>query len=171
MEISHSKRLGGIGVAFATQVFLTHNFNVFKDETDLSRIDLIIEKNCILKKIQVKTSESYDEFTSSTKFSLKKSGPNGYVHLYTPDEIDYFFLYDYVQNDYCIVKCSDYKNGTQITIRNNKTKNNQTSNIKYWNNMEKIEIILRDYTPNIHSVMDDDIVQTTTLSNGLGNQE
>lgn len=162
MEISHKKRLGGIGVSFATQIFLIHNFNVFKDETDLSRIDLIIEKDGVLKKIQVKTTETYDEDTTLTKFPLRKSGPNGYIHYYTTDEVDYFFLYDHIQNDYCIVKYAECNLKTQITLRKSKTKNNQTSNVNYWDDMGKIEVILRDYTPNIHQKMDDDIVQTTT---------
>jgi hypothetical protein len=156
----HSKNKGAIGEAKITTFFLEKGYNVFKEFGDLSRIDLIIEKQGKLKTIQVKTITSK---RNVVELYSKKDGPN-YSYSYEPEDVDIFAVYildkDLIffvaSKELCSFKAC-------MNFRLEKPKNNQTKKIRYVKDYT-FERILRDYTPNTltNNVEGDDIVQTTT---------
>lgn len=86
----HSKFKGNIG-AFALSLFLAENgYSVFTEEGDISKVDIIAEKNGKLTKFQAKSVTPVDGKISA---ELRKCGPN-YVYRYTKDDFDHMSLYD-----------------------------------------------------------------------------
>lgn len=156
----HSKKKGTIGEAKITAFFLEKEYNVFKEFGDLSRIDLIVEKQGKLKTIQVKTITSKNNVVY---LSNKKDGPN-YSYSYEPENVDIFAVYIFDKDLIFFVSSKElcaFKKS--MSFRLEKPKNNQTKKIRYVKDYT-FERILRDYTPNTltNNVEGDDIVQTTT---------
>jgi len=156
----HSKAKGTIGEAKAIQHFLQNGFRVFTEFGDLSRIDLIVEKNNQLLKIQVKSYTSKD---NKVVLYSKKAGPNYNFH-YTEGDVDIFAVYILDKDELFYVSAKELcamKSG--LTFRLAEPKNGQKKMIRYPKDYT-LERILRDYTPNTltSNVEGDDIVQTTT---------
>lgn len=66
------------------------NLNVFSELGDLSKIDLIVETENKLVKVQVKYARLNHGRIS---LSVRKSGPNGYRYNYTESDVDVFAVY------------------------------------------------------------------------------
>lgn len=66
------------------------NLNVFSELGDLSKIDLIVETEKQLIKVQVKYARLKDQ---RINLSVRKSGPNGYRYNYTTSDVDMFAVY------------------------------------------------------------------------------
>lgn len=99
----NTKRLGNIGEVKAISKFVEMQIPVYLPFGDIEKADLIAEFNGKLNKIQVKTSESFEnnsfqvDLTSST---IRKH--LDYRHKYTSDEIDYFVIYN-LQSDILLI--------------------------------------------------------------------
>lgn len=124
----HSKQKGNIGSTAVVLILQKNGFNVFSEIGDYSKVDLIAEKDCILKKIQVK----YVSIRNNTvKLKIQKSGPNGYRYSYTAKDVDWFALYSHESEEVFWVDadlaCS---NKTGIVIRLKDSKNNQLKDIR-----------------------------------------
>lgn len=151
----HAKRKGNIGELAIGLEFMKAGYSVFYENGDISKIDLIAEKNGKLLRVQCK---SYKPTDNKIAIAFKKSGPNYQFH-YDLNEFDYFGIFDPDSNKSYLISTKDLIGKKCITIRLEKTKNNQ---IKKCNNAEKylIERVLRDYEQD--TFKSDDIVQTTT---------
>lgn len=146
MNLEHSKRKGNVGELKVALECAKNGYSVFKELGDISRIDLIIETEFGLFKVQVKYVEKNIHGTYTV--SSKKNGPNGYCYVYGRKEIDIFGVY--CCNDDILVwiaaseliKTSDegvkFSRGekttsSSLTLRScgDKPKNNQTKKIRY----------------------------------------
>jgi len=127
----NSKRIGNIGEAKALCKFVELGIPVYIPFGDDEKADLIAEFNGKLNKIQVKTSQKAEDgkmifdLTSSTQHRK-----NGEKHTYTDNEIDYFVCYN-IQRDKIFLIPVNETPSTNITIRYEKSKNNQIQNIKF----------------------------------------
>jgi hypothetical protein len=122
----HSKRKGNIG-QFAVGLALTKlGYSVFTEEGDISKIDIIAEKNGKLLKIQCK---AITPTGGCIKIPLKKSGPN-YQFYYNADMFDYFGAYDLEDDKVYLVSSEILKqNNTLLNLRKTNSKNNQKTKV------------------------------------------
>jgi len=122
----HSKRKGNIG-QFGVGLALTKlGYSVFTEEGDISKIDLIAEKNGNLIKIQAK---SITPINGCIKIPLKKSGPN-YQFYYDVNMFDYFGAYDLEDGSVYLVSSQILKtHNTLFSLRKTESKNKQEYNI------------------------------------------
>lgn len=88
--MKHSKQKGNLGYSSTIKELHKLGLNVFVELGDNSRIDLIVELNNKLIKIQVKYATEIDGIVI---LPLKKSGPNGYRYTYTDNDVDVFSVY------------------------------------------------------------------------------
>lgn len=90
-----TKQLGNIGEAKALAKLVSMNVPVYVSFGDNEKADLVAEFNGKLNKLQVKTSEKFEDgkFIISLKSSTIRNQVN-YVHKYDLSEIDYFVVYN-----------------------------------------------------------------------------
>lgn len=138
----HSKIKGNAG-QFAIATCLAENgFSVFTEEGDISKIDIIAEKNNRLIRIQCK---AITPTNGCIRLVLKKSGPN-YSFYYSQSMFDYFGVYDLVNKQCYFVPSSILlSNSSCLTLRLDNVKNNQKEKIRYASEF-LISGFLRDYT-------------------------
>ena len=134
----HSKRKGNIG-QFAVGLALTKlGYSVFTEEGDISKIDIIAEKDGKLIKIQ---SKAITPTNGCIKIPLKKSGPNYEFH-YDPGMFDYFGAYDLEEDKVYLVSSDILKeNNTLFNLRKEEPKNKQKNGINVASDYE-IEKVL-----------------------------
>lgn len=155
----HSKLKGNIGELSVAAELAKLGYCVFKELGDLSKIDLIAEKDGRLIRFQVK-------YISSSKgklfLSLKKDGPN-YTFYYKESDVDIFAVFWPERNKILYVPSSVIRTNKSFIIRVNPTKNNMQSGVHFAEEFFDLEKILRDFTPCISpsNVGDNDKVQTT----------
>lgn len=96
----HTKTLGTIGEMKAIAKLLELGYEVFLPINENSSIDLIIRKDELILKVQVKSCTSI--IKNTMRFSLEKNRSNTKENLsliYTEDDIDLFILYCH-ENEY-----------------------------------------------------------------------
>lgn len=156
----HSKQKGSIGETAVAKKLLEEGFNVFFDYGDLSKIDLIAEKNSQLYRIQVKSRSCINDVV---ELDSRKSGPN-YSFKYDSKDLDFFAVYvpekDHIfyvtSKELCAFK-------TIMTLRYTIPKNN-IKNVHMISDYT-LERCLRDCTrctPTDNAVGDDTVQTTTT---------
>jgi len=125
-NIMRSKRKGNIG-QFAVGLALTKlGYSVFTEEGDISKIDIIAEKDGKLLKFQSKAITPID---NKLQLHLKKSGPN-YKFSYQQGIFDYFAIYDLEDGNIYLVPDSVLsENSHTFSLRKKPPKNNQASGI------------------------------------------
>lgn len=89
----HKKDQGKLGEALVIAQCLENDIEVFIDFGDNSKVDLILNTEEGLVKVQVKCAGREADAPNSARLYLYKSGPN-YNFRYRPDQIDYFALVD-----------------------------------------------------------------------------
>ena len=119
----HSKRKGNIG-QFAVGLALTKlGYSVFTEEGDISKIDIIAEKDSRILRIQAK---AITPTNNRIELRLKKSGPN-YKFYYKRGMFDYFGIYDLEDGVVYLVPDSILENNTtSFNLSKKLSKNNQT---------------------------------------------
>lgn len=126
-----TKRIGNIGEAKALCKLVELGIPVYIPFGDNEKADLIADFGGKLNKIQVKTS--VEAKNGKIVFSLvsstlhRKKGTN---HKYTQDEIDYYICYN-IQRDKLFLVPAQKTPISSIAIRYDKTKNNQTKDINW----------------------------------------
>ncbi len=112
--------------------FLRKGWQIFLPYGEDSPIDLLIEKEGVFKRIQVKSTSPIN----GAIHCRVKSSNNWQVKKYTKKEIDFFGIYDYVNKKGYLIPIEDLEGMTEPILRLEKTKNNQTKKIrpaeKYW---------------------------------------
>lgn len=160
----HTKKLGTYGeMAVATYLY-KQGYSVFIELGDISRIDLIVETNTRLLKIQVKAVSIKD---GKYTVSGKKSGPN-YQFCYTEEDVDVFAVFCVEDQKIAWLNSVELSDGKCITLRVNQAKNGQMKGVRLLDEYTSFERILRDYTQDTPptNVEGNDIVQTTTEKSG-----
>lgn len=118
----HTKELGNIGEMAAAKDLMLNGFHVFTELGDISKIDLIAEKDYNMYRIQCKCYKSINEETVSVYF--KKSGP-GYSFRYTEKDFDIMSVYVYDLNILFYVPSFYATTHGILTVRLTQPKNNQ----------------------------------------------
>jgi len=156
----HSKIKGTIGELTIARDLQLNGFNVFKELGDLSKIDLIAEKDNKLIKLQVKTLTSKNGCVTLVS---KKSGPN-YSFRYKLQDVDIFSVYILDLDLIGYISAKELLSQKTLTLRVIKPKNGQCNKIRYIHEFRDINRILRDYTQQTLTDKAEgyDIVQTTT---------
>lgn len=107
--------------------FLRKGWQIFLPYGEDSPIDLLIEKEGIFKRIQIKS-------TSPIRGAIHcriKSSNNWQVKRYTKKEIDFFGIYDYVHKRGYLIPIEDMEGMTEAILRLDKAKNNQSKGIRF----------------------------------------
>ena len=124
-----TKLIGDIGVLTVIRKCIENNANVSIPYGDNCAYELIIYKDNKIYKVQVKTTE-FVKNNSVMIFATNKTNPYKKTKFkYTKDEIDFIFVYC-IENNYMGIIEVD-KCAKQLSLRINKTLNNQNKNIKY----------------------------------------
>lgn len=156
--MKHSKQKGNLGFSATLKEIHKLGYNVFTEIGDYSKIDMIVELNSKLIKIQVKYAT---EKNGMVILNLIKSGPNGYRYTYTTNDVDIFSVYLPNEDKVIFIPAKlACKNKKTMNIRYRESKNRQKFKVHYISDFENLDGILRDFTPDICN--DDDKVQTTT---------
>lgn len=132
-----------MGEADAISRFCKHGIPVYLPFGDNERADMLIEIADSFLKIQCKSSNSKDE--DKTVFYLQTCSTN-YLHTYTIEEIDYFYLYSVFHDAAMLIKNDGIMKS--VAMRFNESKNNQTYNVKFYKDYDADKII--DELLNIH---------------------
>ena len=113
----NTKRLGNIGEAGLISELVKREIPVYIPFGDIESADLIAEFNGRLNKIQVKTSENYENgrFTVSLKSSTIRNGKN-YYKKYSDLDIDYFSIYNLQSDLLLLLPIVDFLGRTSVTI-------------------------------------------------------
>lgn len=129
----HNKIKGTIGEAKILHDLLEKEFRVFTEFGDLSKIDLIAEKDNKLFRFQVK---AYHSKNGVVNLERRKRGPN-YKFVYQEKDVDIFAVYVLDKDLIFYVSSEDLCSAkTQLSFRIDPPKKKQTKNIRY----------LKDYT-------------------------
>lgn len=86
----HSKLKGNVGQFESASYLAKRGYSIFTEQGDLSKTDIIAEKDGKLYKIQCKSV--YPKNKTLT-LELRKTGPN-YVYYYEQKDCDMFSVYD-----------------------------------------------------------------------------
>jgi PD-(D/E)XK endonuclease len=158
INMKHSKQKGNLGFSATLKEIHKLGYNVFSEIGDFSKIDMIIELNNKLIKIQVKYAT---EKNGTVILHLRKCGPNGYRYRYTADDVDIFSVYLPNEDKIIFVPAKiACINKNLFKIRYRESEKKQKLKIHCIHEFENLDKILRDFTLDICN--DDDKVQTTT---------
>ena len=145
--ITHSKQKGNLGFSATLKELHKLGYNVFSEIGDYSKIDIIVEYNSKLIKIQVKYAK---EKNGIATLPLRKSGPNGYRYLYKVSDIDIFSVYLPDQDKVLFIPSKlACENRNSFVIRYKDSKNLQKSKVHHINEFLDLDRILRDFTLDI----------------------
>lgn len=123
----HSKEKGNIGEMAIAKDLMVKGYHVFTELGDISKIDLIAEKQGKLLRVQVKCLAAKD---SKVKVDRRKSGPN-YKYQYTEEDFDWLAVYVYNKDIILYIPVKELSSvNHQITVRIDSSKNNQTKGVR-----------------------------------------
>lgn len=157
----HTKTKGMIGEFAIAKDLAEKGFSVFREIGDLSKIDLIAEKESKLVRIQVK---AITEKNGKITVYSKKNGPN-YSFSYEDKMIDVFAIYVLNHDSIFYVSASELCQAKSALIfRWSDTKNGQKKNVRFWYDYTDFGRALRGHTPDTlaSKVEGDEMVQTAT---------
>ena len=138
----HTKTKGDIGLLAASLFFAKHDFAIFKEIGDLSSIDLVLEKESKLYRVQCK---AFSPKNGALSLSFWKSGP-GYRLKYNPNDLDYFSVLDLNSDKLYLVRSSllnKYDSG--VNLRIDKPKNGQIKDVQFADNFLAEKVLQEDF--------------------------
>lgn len=94
------------------------NVPVYVSFGDNEKADLVADFNGKLNKLQVKTSEKFEDnkFTVSLKSSTIRNQVN-YVHRYDASEIDYFVVYNLASDTLLMLPIKEFEGRNAVSFR------------------------------------------------------
>jgi hypothetical protein len=141
--MKHSKQKGNLGFSATLKELHKLGYNVFTEIGDNSRIDMIVEVESKLIKLQVKY---VTETNGKVTLKLQKSGPNGYRYTYTTLDIDIFSVYIPSIDKVIFVPAKlALKNTKAFNIRFIESKNKQNKFVNFINEFENLDEILKNF--------------------------
>lgn len=113
-----TKQLGNIGEAKTLAKLVSMNVPVYVSFGDNEKADLVADFNGKLNKLQVKTSEKFEDnkFTVSLKSSTIRNQVN-YVHRYDASEIDYFVVYNLASDTLLMLPIKEFEGRNAVSFR------------------------------------------------------
>lgn len=123
-----TKQLGNIGEAKTLAKLVSMNVPVYVSFGDNEKADLVADFNGKLNKLQVKTSEKFEDnkFTVSLKSSTIRNQVN-YVHRYDASEIDYFVVYNLASDTLLMLPIKEFEGRNAFRIPYVETHNQHKS--------------------------------------------
>lgn len=122
----HSKRKGNIGQFGIGLELAKLGYSVFTEEGDISKIDIIAEKNGNLIRIQ---SKGITPNGNCLELKLIKSGPN-YKFKYETGAFDYFGIWDLEEHKAYLIPATVLEShNNSFKLRKVPAKNNQKSSV------------------------------------------
>ena len=162
----NTKRLGNIGEIKTIAKLVEMQIPVYQALGDIEKADLVADFNGKLNKIQVKTSEIFEngnfkvDLTSST---IRKKVD--YKHKYSADEIDYFAIYNLQSDVLLLLPIEEFEGKTAVKINiPYKPSKNQYKAIN-WEDYTFDKIISVETLHGTSFKEDEDKVQTTIENN------
>ena len=141
--MKHSKQKGNLGFSATLKELHKLGYNVFTEIGDNSKIDMIVEVNTKLVKIQVKYATATN---GKVTLKLQKSGPNGYRYTYTDLDIDIFSVYiPTIDNVIFVPAKLALKNTKAFNIRFVESKNKQNKFVHFVKEFENLDEILKNF--------------------------
>lgn len=134
----HSKNKGNIGELCAAKELSRLGYNVFRELGDLSKIDLIAEKDLKLIRFQVKAITPTKEVL---QVKSSKSGPN-YKFKYQDNMVDIFSIYDLENDKIYWISSNELLAKSMLSLRLVIPKNNQYYNVNWAKNYFDLNIAL-----------------------------
>ncbi|MCR4335534.1 MAG: group I intron-associated PD-(D/E)XK endonuclease [archaeon] len=125
--MTDKKQLSKEGELRFAAEFVRKEWNVFLPYGEDGPIDLLLEKEGKFKRIQIKSTKP----RRGVLFCRLKSSNNWQVKKYSKKEIDTFGIYDAENKQGYLLPIEKVDGMTEVTIRLEKTKNNQQKNIHY----------------------------------------
>ena len=162
----NTKRLGNIGEIKTIAKFVEMQIPVYQAFGDIEKADLVADFNGKLNKIQVKTSEIFED--GSFKVDLTSSTIRkkvDYKHKYSADEIDYFAIYNLQSDTLLLLPIKEFEGRSAIKINiPYKPSKNQHKTIN-WKDYTFDKIISVETLHGTSFDEDEDKVQTTIENN------
>jgi|SRR6185369_4026822 len=135
----HTKRKGNIGQLAMALFLAKHQYSVFTEQGDISKIDVIAEKDGKVLRFQCKSATPKNGVLS---LPLKKSGPN-YVHYYDAKDFDYFSLYDLENGSLYLIQSNVLNEcRNEFYLRLEKPKNNQAKGINLASDFDADKVLM-----------------------------
>ncbi|MFH1391211.1 MAG: group I intron-associated PD-(D/E)XK endonuclease [Candidatus Diapherotrites archaeon] len=125
--MTEKKQLAKEGELRFAAEFIRKDWNIFLPFGEDTPIDLLLEKEGKFKRIQIKSTKP----RRGVLFCRLKSSNNWQVKKYSKKEIDSFGIYDAQNKQGYLLPIEKVEGMTEVTIRLEKTKNNQQKNIHY----------------------------------------
>lgn len=126
--MNNTKKLGLLGELKAQYDFIKRGYDVSVPLGDYCAYDLIVEKDNIKFKIQVKTAEKI----KNGKIDFHINSSNYYVNkIYTEKDADLFYLYCLENETAYILPIKDAPSGGNWYLRTEPPKNNQVKGINF----------------------------------------
>jgi len=132
----HAKNKGSIGEMAVAKDLMLQGYSVFYELGDNSRIDLIVEKDHKIIKIQVKAYTSHNG--EYVEIYGTKSGQN-YKFKYKPEDIDVFGVYVLDLDEIIYISSEFLNHQNLIRIRFKAPKNGQTKKCRMFENYRSFE--------------------------------
>lgn len=130
--MDNTKKLGLLGELKAQYDFIRAGYNVSIPLGDYCPYDLLIQKDDVILRVQVKTCEKI----TNGKIEFKIKSHNYYVDkVYTTKDADYFYLYC-LENEQSYLYPIEGSNNRSISIRIDIPNNNQTKGINFAKDFE-----------------------------------
>ena len=124
--MTDKKQLAKEGELRFAAEFTRNGWDVFLPYGEDGPVDLLIQKNGGYKRVQIKSTRS----KNGTLLGRLKSSNNWQVKKYSKDTIDIFGVYDAETKKGYLLPIEQVLGMTEITLRLEKTKNNQLKSIR-----------------------------------------
>lgn len=130
--MKQTKQKGDISEAKCLFEFQKRGIPVLIPWGDKDRYDLVIEFNGSFYRIQVKTSNEYNN-GAVTCYTRSSHDHTTHKNHYTyQNQVDFFFFYNFKLDKCALVPMSVIGDKTSIKLRIDNPKNNRTKGIKYF---------------------------------------
>ena len=145
---------GYLGDLLVQKKFIEKGYNLFKPVLENGKVDLIVEKNNVYFKIQIKTIQTENNKKIIPLRKISHNMGEYKIKLYTKDDIDFFIGADIESNDLYILPISFSSKYTRSVSIN--------SCQEYKNNFKQMELLCR----NVENEEDDNVETLTDDADG-----
>lgn len=145
---------GYLGDLLVQKKFIEKGYNLFKPVLENGKVDLIVEKNNVYFKIQIKTIQTENNKKIIPLRKISHNMGEYKIKLYTKDDIDFFIGADIESNDLYILPISFSSKYTRSVSINNCQ--------EFKNNFKQMELLCG----NIENEEDDNVETLTDDADG-----
>lgn len=145
---------GYLGDLLVQKKFIEKGYNLFKPVLENGKVDLIVEKNNVYFKIQIKTIQTENNKKIIPLRKISHNMGKYKIKLYTKDDIDFFIGADIESNDLYILPISFSSKYTRSVSINNCQ--------EFKNNFKQMELLCG----NIENEEDDNVETLTDDADG-----